>query len=387
MEDIYKGRAKKEENEKLVNMLNEVFAPDSSPNFNFYRTLPKLYKPEYNPALNNMIVRHGSDIKAAVGIFYEDLTVAGTTLRCGGIGNVAVTSDSRGKGYMSDCMNLALKDMLQNNADLSFLGGQRQRYAYFSYEHGGFYYNYTISEKNILHAFNKETETDFEAVLVKPDDTALIEKMYDLYLTKTYRFSRAKNKFYDYLCSWRSLPYALFNKGEFKGYFIFTESHGFVLEFMLLDYSDIKDAFIALLKHAKDGTVNVPAAPFHCELLAFLSDVSELCSIESSTNMTVLNFRNTLYALLCNKAEIAPLIDTECTFLIDGYAKRENLHIKVKNNNITVDYTDKKADVELSHLSAIRLFFGISPIKIDNLPKSFAALLPIPFFIPGADNV
>lgn len=386
-DSIYKGRAQKEENEKLVSMINTVFAPKDSTRFDFRKTLPKLYKTEYNPALNNMIVREGDDIKGAVGVFYEDLTVGSNTLRCGGVGNVAVSLDSRGKGYMSDCMNLALDDMIKSNADLSYLGGQRQRYAYYSYEHGGFYYNYNISKTNIRHALKNEIYTDFEAVPVKPGNTALIKKMYNLYLTKAYRFNRPFDKFYDCLCSWRSLPYVLLKNGEFKGYFTYGEGMDYVLEFMLLDYSDIKHAFLALLKHAKEGSVNVPVAPFHSEVLHFLSETAELCSIESSTNMTVFNFRNTLYALLCNKAEFTPLIDTECTFLIDGYANKENLHIKVKNNNITVDYTDKKADIELSHLSAIRLFFGISPIRVDNLPKSFAALLPIPFFIPAADNV
>lgn len=387
VDSIYKGRGQKEENEKLVSMLNVVFAPKGNTRFDFRITLPKLYKTEYNPALNNMIVREGDDIKGAVGVFYEDLTIGNNTLYSGGIGNVAVTLDSRGKGYMSDCMNLVLDDMIKNNADISFLGGQRQRYAYYSYEHGGFFYNYTISETNIRHAFKNDTETDFEAVPVNPFDTELIEKMYDLYLTKDYRFSRPLEKFYDYLCSWRSIPYVLLKNGEFKGYFTYGESRDYVLEFMLLDYSDIKNAFIALLKHAKEGTVNVPVAPFHSEVLRFLSDFSESCTIESSANMTVFNFRNTLYALLCYKASFSPLIDAECTFLINGYAKKENLYIKVKDNDITVDYTDKKADLELSHLEAIRLFFGISPIKVDNLPKDFAALLPIPFFIPAADNV
>lgn len=386
-ESIYKGRAQKEENEKLVSMINKVFAGEGSAKFDFRKTLPKLYKTEYNPALNNMIVREGDDIKGAVGVFYEDLTVGNNLLRCGGIGNVAVSLDCRGKGYMSDCMNLALDDMIKSNTDLSFLGGQRQRYAYYSYEHGGFYYNYNISETNIRHTFKNEIYTDFETVPVKPDDEGMIEKMYELYLTKAYRFNRPKNKFYDCLCSWHSLPYVLLKNGEFKGYFTYGEGMDYVLEFMLLDYSDIKDAFLALLKQAKEGSVNVPVAPFHSEVLHFLSDTAELCSIESSTNMTVFNFRNTLYALLCNKANFAPLIDTECIVLINGFAKKENLYIKVKNNNITVDYTNKRADIELSHLSAIRLFFGISPIKVDNLSKDFAALFPTPFFIPAADNV
>ena len=113
MDNLYKGICPYEDEEKLIKMLDEVFFADDPPETrtNFMELLPKLYKKQYNPAASNVVVKENGVLKAAVGGYASEVSAAGRRLRVYGIGNVAVSKDSRRKGYMIDCMNMALDIM------------------------------------------------------------------------------------------------------------------------------------------------------------------------------------------------------------------------------------------------------------------------------------
>ncbi len=381
---IYKGRGTAEENEKLVAMINQVFSPGRDGSFDFYKLLPKLYKHEYHPAEHNLIVREGNEIKGAVGLFYGTLTTSAGQLLCGGIGNVAVTQDCRSKGYMKDCMGLALSDMIEKGADIGFLGGQRQRYAYFSYEQGGQAYHFTYSMRNMQHVFGLDAESAFELVPVRDDDTKLLDGIFTLHAAKPYRFTRKREALYDILTSWGNAPVAFMKNGVFKGYCAFNGTYAD--ELTLADSADLKDAALALLENnpGQDISLNIP--PFETEFVRFFSDVAEHCSLHTAENMTVLNFQNALQVFLSFKASYSPLCDTDTTLLIHGVAGDETLRIAVKDNTVSVTPW-KSAALELDHLTAVRTLFGICPPNAGTLPATLKAILPVPFFVAGTDNV
>ena len=92
MANIYKGRGKPEEAKQLLEMLDNVFflEDEEETRREFLTLLPKLYKEQYNPAHNNVIIKEGDEIKAAVGCFPSEAVAAGKKLRILGIGNVAI---------------------------------------------------------------------------------------------------------------------------------------------------------------------------------------------------------------------------------------------------------------------------------------------------------
>ncbi len=383
---IYKGRGTSEENEKLVQMINAVFSPERDSGFDFYELLPKLYKHDYYPAQHNFIVREGEEIKGAVGLYYGTLTAGEGQLFCGGIGNVAVTRDCRSKGYMKDCMSLALRDMVEKGADIGFLGGQRQRYAYFSYEQGGQAYHFTYSMRNMQHVFGMKAESAFEIVPVKKDDSRLLDDIHALHGKKTYRFARKREDLYDILTSWENTPVAFTRNGEFKGYCILSDNGSYADDLTLLDPADSKDAALALLENNPGANISLNLPPCETALIRFFSDFAEHCSIHTAENMTVLNYQNALQVLLSYKARYSPLCDTDTKLLIHGFAGDENIRITVRNNHVSVTPCEG-ADLELDHLTAVRTLFGICPPNHEKLPVTFKAILPVPFFVAGADNV
>ncbi|MGI6745225.1 MAG: GNAT family N-acetyltransferase [Acutalibacteraceae bacterium] len=386
MQKVTIGKGIKEENAKLVGMINNVFASDDDSEFNFYKSLPKLYKEKYNPAIHNIVVREEGEIKGCVGLYYNNLTVNSMQLRCAGIGNVAVTPECRGKGYMGKCMNLALDEMIKNKTDLCFLSGQRQRYAYYSFEKGGQACNFFISMKNMQHAFGGAAKTDFKIRVLLPDDIKLLDSIYKLYISRMFRFDRPRNALYDILCSWSQKVYVLLRNEEFKGYFISTDEKSTVSELALVSDDDIKDVLLAMLESSKHSSFNISLPLFQKKLVLFLSDVAESFYLSSDECLSVFNFRHTIEVLLCFKASYTHLCDIDYTVLIHGKAGDENIHISIKNNDVKVFYTQSKPHFELAHLTALRLLFGISPLKID-IPADLSSVLPLPFYVAGADNV
>ena len=87
-EQIYKGRAPREDYGQLMSFLDQVFftRDDPATKRDFLSLLPKLYKEEYDPCSNNIVIKEGDTIKAAVGLFYDKIMAGGQELRCGGIG-------------------------------------------------------------------------------------------------------------------------------------------------------------------------------------------------------------------------------------------------------------------------------------------------------------
>lgn len=380
------GKGTKEENAKLVGMINNVFASDGEDEFNFYTSLPKLYKENYNPANHNVVVRERDSIKGCVGLYYNNLTINDFPLRCAGIGNVAVVPECRGKGYMGKCMNVALDEMIKNDTDLCYLSGQRQRYSYYSFEKGGQAYSFNLSIKNMRHAFKNDGKTDFSVLALLPDDTSLLDKIYALHNSKNFRFDRPRNALYDILCSWSRKVYVLMKDGDFRGYFILTEEKSRVSELVLLSEADIKDALLAILENSEHHSIEISLPPFQKELVLFLSDVAEAFYLSSEQCLSVFNFRHTIEVLLGFKSSYTSLCNIDYTLLIHGKAKDENINICIKNNAVMVRYSQKEPDIILEHLTAIRLLFGIAPLKLD-IPADFISVLPLPFFVEGADNV
>ena len=68
--EIYRGRCKKEYTDHLIDTLDDIFffEDDEETKRDFRGILPKLYKEQYNPAYNNLVVMEDDKVKGAVGL-------------------------------------------------------------------------------------------------------------------------------------------------------------------------------------------------------------------------------------------------------------------------------------------------------------------------------
>ena len=154
------------------------------------------------------------------------LSVAGHELSAAGIGNVAAHPFHRGKGYMKDCMNMAMRDAVEQGLDFAVLGGRRQRYSYFGFEPAGLCAKFTLEDHNLRHAWGYKGEPfGYKAERVSPDDADALSAIDGLTRRQPSHPLRPADKLYDTLNNWESkVCKVLSPDGAFAGYFLATGS-------------------------------------------------------------------------------------------------------------------------------------------------------------------
>ena len=386
--EIYKGRGAKADEKELLEVLDDVFFSDDdeATKRTFLELLPKLYKDKYNPGYNNVIIKEDGAIKAAIGCYPIDVTAAGRNLRCMGIGNVAVAKDSRRKGYMVELMNLALDIMKDEDFDYSLLGGQRQRYGYFGYEPTGSVQRFTINRGNIAHIKGKDYKTSFTAKEIAEDDVEAIDKIVAVYESQPYFMDRNRENCLDVLKSWRSVPYAVYDNGGFKGYFS-VEKFGGLQEIKAVNVEDTIDLILCAMDVIDTESVSFSVPVFDTDFCDYMIKYCCGASISPADMINVLNYGKYIEAFLAIKAERMNLSSGTLNILIHGYKRDENLSITVDGKNVTVAETDAKPDLELDHHRAIDFLSGIYSKDRNSVPAFAQGWFPIDFYAYGLDNV
>ncbi len=388
MDTIYKGRAPKEDYDKLLEMLNNVFFLEDNevPKRDFLTLLPKLYKKEYDPCYANFVVKHGETIKGAVGLYPFDYIAAGEKIHIEGIGNVAVARDSRREGHMIDCLNMAVEAAIKNGAALSILGGDRHRYGYFGYEPMGLSYSFNIRERDIRHT-GADTGEDCELLPLTEKDTDIIEKINGVLSSLPAYPVREPEKFVDIMKSWHCTPYYVTEKGEFIGWLsINRERSGFgcFKPVKASDWAKLLSAAFTVLETRSAG-VSVPV--YDKELCNELTKVCGGVNISHSEHFNVFDYEKVIRAYLRVKAQCTPLCDGETVFLIHGVAGDEKLCISVNGGNVNVCKTDAAPDFEFEHREAERLIGSLASERRSELPANIAGWFPLPLFCYGTDGV
>ncbi len=376
---IYKGRGYPEMYDDLMDFMNYVFGfnGDSS---DFKKLLPKIYNKDCDPCYNNYVVTENGKLKAAIGAYDSVLNVNGEELKSRGIGNVAVHPYSRSKGYMIDCMNMALSDMIRDGVDFSILGGRRQRYGYFGYDHAGPQYNMAINSNNMRYIFRDAPLTEMEIRDVNADDTELLDKMFALHNTRPLRVNRSREKFFDIARSWRKPVRAILKDGEFIGYFC-----GDLCELTLTDRAYFNDVIRNYIR--KYGDVHLNVAAWDNETYEAGMALCEHWDIGTCDMFNILNYKKVTGAFLKFKTTLDTLADGTLTLFIHGYAGDCKIKLTVENNTATVEDYDGECDFELSHMEAMQLLFGNYSPYTRKLAPAIRSWFPLPLYVESADHV
>lgn len=389
MAELYKGRGKKEDYKTTLEFLDDVFFSEmEEEGSHFLRLLPKLYNEQYDSAANNMVVKGEDGLRAAVGLYYTKMFVAGEKIKLAGIGNVAVGKNQRGKGYMIDCMNLAIDDIKNSSADMAELGGHRQRYEYFGFEQAGRSYYVSMDLRNLKHVYKEKSQSNYTINPVKPENKKELSCIDRLYKSSPLYNTRDTAELFDILNSWNQKPYTFYNGDVMKGYAIFgnkKEGGIRISEIKAETNEDFIEIIKALINEYESIDLSLPE--YMTDYIDIMTPICDGVSVEHCTNISVFNYKKVILAFLKLKAEYTQLVDGEATVLIHGIKGDENLTISVKDGKPCVSETNNKADVELEHLEAEAVLFSISAPKRRLLPKEAQTWLPLPLWLFSADNV
>ena len=372
-----------EQYEDFLDFINYVFGFNGSEN-DFVKLLPKLYRKEKNPACKNYIITENKKIRAAVGAFDSKISVCGNTLKCRGIGNVAVHPYHRFKGYMKECMNTALKDMIEDGIHFSTLGGRRQRYNYFGFDKTGVMYTFTVNDDNMRHVLGSERTPVYKIKEIGKDSCEL-NLISELINKQNYITLRPKDELFYIMKSWQAKVYCAYDKDRFAGYCILN--NGKITEIHTADRSDFFGFVTSLYDSLSIHGLTVTLPDFEQSYIKDLCMFSEWVGISSPMMFNILDYRAVIDAFLKLKNSYMSLPDGKLNLLINGYARREKLCISSEQGNPTVKESSETATMELSHLEAMNLLFSpVCPLR-NELPPFARAWFPLPLWQYPADEV
>lgn len=381
---LYIGRGNASMQDDYIDFINYVFGFNGADK-DFYKLLPKLYKPEYNPAGQSYVVLENGRLRAAVGAFSHELDICGIRLKCRGIGNVAVHPFSRSKGYMRETMEMAVGDMVKDGVDLSILGGMRARYNYFSYERAGTELCFRIGASAMRHRFGADRKSELEYRIINSNEDSSLDVIAALSDKQSYRPIRPREKLYDILRSWHQVPVAVYKGDTFVGYIVCGD--GTINEALSVRTEDWLPMIVGAYDLMKKREITVKVPLFRPDLAEMLYGFAEGYDVTSSKMYSVLCFRRVILAFLTLKTAYEPLPSGELCLLIHGRGGDERLLISVTEEGVSVTETDRSPDLTLDHIDAMNLVFAsYCPSRL-TLP-SFAKLwFPLPLWIYASDTV
>lgn len=378
------GRGTREQFEQYMDFINMVFGFTRGVD-EFETLLPKLYRPELEPAWHSFNAYDGDEIVAAIGSFPLQTRVGDTILRGVGIGNVSVHPAHRREGLMKKTLQMSLQDMVRQGIDYSCLGGQRQRYNYFSFDFAGPAFRYRVSPTNLRHVFGNAALTLIMEE-VHADDHQTLDAIAALGEAQLCHPVRARQELYAILCSWRAQPWAFRENGRFVGYCVLDKSGCTATELLALEDRYVME-MVRTLSARTEKSVTVVVPPFKPGYRAALEPVGDGIDQACCEMFTVLNYRRVIEAFLKLKSTYCRLPVGSLTVRIHGFAGDENLTIVVDENTVSVRDSDDAPEVELEHLQALAWFFAPACYLRDTAPALAQSWFPVPLWGYSADAV
>lgn len=260
-----------EEKQEIIDFIDYVFSKAHRPH-DFATLLPKLYGERGDAAQHHVVVREEGKIAATLVCYPVRLHAAGKDYMTLGIGSVSTHPRLRGRGYLGDMMALVDQRARELGAAAAVLGGQRQRYQYYGFDHGGYQLRAQLEQVNVRHALRDVRTDEWQVV---PMEQAHVRPAVALMERQACWCARGEAAFLDILRSWYNEPFAVLKGGAFAGYGTLRKNPGacHVAELILEDEEDFP-AVMKLLS-GMHGDLTICAAPWQRARARWLSGVCE----------------------------------------------------------------------------------------------------------------
>jgi len=284
---------------------------------------------------------------------------------------------------MQHCVTL----MHEQGYDLSWLGGQRQRYGNFGYERCGQADSFALNRSNLKHCFSDEPGIRFAPL--ETGDSSGLARARELHDGQIARCVRAEERFHDHLRGWRNAPHAALDaSGRMVGYLVATSKGDRVTE-LVAESDDIALRMLrAWTAERADGGLTVELPAWRAGLVRSLGARCENVSVRSSGNFRVFDWVRVVGALLGLRGLSGPLATGSVAVGVAGYG---TLEILVSEDAKSCRRTDARPDLALDPLTAMRVLFGpAKPSRVVSLPARASILdqwCPLPLFCPQQDGV
>jgi predicted acetyltransferase len=353
----------------------------------FENLLPVRYRPTDELMSCHYAIRERGKIRAIVGMYPIRWLVGGSTFSVAGIGAVSTHRKSRRAGHMIALMEHCGTLMREQGVQLSWLGGQRQRYQHFGYERCGQADCFSLNASNLRHCFDDEPGIGFEPL--RQDDVERVRRAIGLHDAQPVHCERAPERFHAYLLDWQNRPHAALDAGgRMVGYLVASAKGDRVAELVAESDETAVRMLRAWTASRGEGEVSVELPAWRVGLLRALGTWCEQVVVRPTGNWRILDWAGVIGALLGLRARSAPLPQGSVSLAIEGYG---TLELGVDGERSSCVRSTAGAALTLDALTATRVLCGpLPPSRVIALPREAALLdhwCPLPLWLPGQDGV
>jgi len=368
--------------EAAMDFMNLVFSVHGP--IDFETLLPKLYRPTDEHMSMNYAVKRDGRIRAIVGLYPITLRLGEVPLRVAGIGGVSAHPRDRGQGHMKRLMERCLEVMRAEAYDLSWLGGQRQRYGYFGYEICGSTWEHAVTKTNLRHACAELPDITFVKITDAGDER--LRAVAGWHARSAIRCERPADEFYDVATSWgHDLMLATDGRGEPMGYVVADRDGGLVVEWAGSSPEIAAGIVPAWVAYQERTTVRFEAPGVPTAATGELVRLAEYAQVRASGNWRVFDWETVVSALLRLRVATSGLASGDVTVAIAGHG---SYRLVVSGTDARCGRTDRAPDFSVDPATAMRMLFGpLPPYASGPTPPAVAGWCPLPLHMPRQDEV
>lgn len=376
----------KDDYDDLIGLLNTVFGKKNNRVVSFENDLPKMCRRTDEAMGKHLGIFEEERLVAALGIYPLPTKIMGEDFLFSTVGNVATHPDFEGRGYMGILMNAAMEELERLGADVSRLGGGRQRYNRFGYEMAGVANTFSVGGHNVKHAFPDTSNIEFH--LIERDNLEALEYVKSMHEKESiYCVRRSDEDFFEVYASavaWQAKPYSVTKGSERIGY-VSVAKDGVTLSELYAecdaDFIDIIGAY----QRKTGGALEISLPSYKPALVSRLAKVCAHVSCEPVCHFKVISFAKLTSALMKLKATYTGMPQGEFVLGIEGYGA---MRIYSDEGGVGAEICDKTPQITLDKLTATRFLFGHMPADlIADVPDFVKVWLPLPLFWNLQDRV
>ncbi len=359
---------------ECFDVMTKAFQASRPGHPHFRDILPIMCRDDEEHMNKHLAIRENGAICAVLGVYPLPVQIGAVTLLGSTVGNVGTLPEARGKGYMTALLDGAMEELERLDADLSRLGGRRQRYNRYGYERAGFQYSFHLPLEN-AEAASREPIT-FRPIGLA--DTELLDIARRLYEKEPMHVLRQNREdFYLTMVAWQNIPYAAFQAdGRMIGYLCGAATGGEVAE-AAAENPDWLVQLLAAWGKERQAAVHFSLRPWQWAEMARLQVVCDSYSLSSPCQFLIRRWDRVTDALMKLRHSLSPMAEGTWILGIEGWG---NLRLFVSQGEAGAQRTTERAAFTTDRLTATRLLFGPLPPwgTIDANLGIAASWLPLP---------
>lgn len=330
---------------------------------------------------NHFVIKEDGKLVSHAGLFPMEAVADNSTIKVGGIGDVATHFDYQGKGYMGKLINYSITKMKERRIPLSILGGDTQRYRHYGWE--------TAGRKMVFHLTQRSLKgikvgKEFNLREYEKED---LDKIMEIHENEPLRIKRSPKE-YGKLLERIQIQIWIGEEKDFYAYAVLDGSQ--VIEFGG-EVSLVAKLFSYYLNHYPIANLNVHLPYKDSPMLRTLYKISSGWEVVPLGMIKIIDLKKTLLSF---KKQIQ---------------KKTELYKIEKGNSFTLKMTDSNQratliigkeieikngkglnTISLSDIEMVRLFFGPSPENFaenKEQKRLLTSLFPLDFYLWGLDAV